>query len=110
MNLCSRCHKNPAVVYITKMEGDKTINEGLCIACAKELGIAPINDMIEKMGITDEDLENMNSEMANFMNSMEEVFCSYLEIFILNEKIASFMLFNASLLSAITKKILLNDH
>lgn len=72
MNLCSRCHKNPAVVYITKMEGDKTINEGLCIACAKELGIAPINDMIEKMGITDEDLENMNSEMANFMNSMEE--------------------------------------
>ena len=72
MNLCSRCHKNPAVVYITKMEGDKTINEGLCIACAKELGIAPINDMIEKMGITDEDIENMNSEMANFMNSMEE--------------------------------------
>ncbi len=72
MNLCSRCHKNPAVVYITKMEGDKTINEGLCIACAKELGIAPINDMIEKMGITDEDIENMNSEMANFMNTMEE--------------------------------------
>ena len=72
MNLCSRCHKNPAVVYITKMEGDKTINEGLCIACAKELGIAPINDMIEKMGITDEDIENMNSEMANLMSSMEE--------------------------------------
>ena len=72
MNLCSRCHKNPAVVYITKMEGDKTINEGLCIACAKELGIAPINNMIEQMGITDEDIENMNSEMADFMNTMEE--------------------------------------
>lgn len=71
MNLCSRCHKNPAVVYITKMEGDKTINEGLCIACAKELGIAPINNMIEQMGITDEDIENMNSEMTNFMNNME---------------------------------------
>ena len=47
--------------------------------------------------------------LVAIMNSMEEVFCSYLEIFILNEKIASFMLFNASLLSAITKKILLND-
>ena len=71
MNLCSRCQKNPAVVYITKMEGDKTTNEGLCIACAKELGIAPINNMIEQMGITDADIENMNSEMANFMNNME---------------------------------------
>lgn len=72
MKLCSRCQKNPAVVFITKMEGDKTINEGLCIACAKELGIAPINSMIEQMGITDEDIENMNSEMANLMNTMEE--------------------------------------
>ncbi|MBQ7986054.1 MAG: ATP-dependent Clp protease ATP-binding subunit, partial [Clostridia bacterium] len=72
MTLCSRCHKNPAVVFITKMEGDKTVNEGLCIACAKELGIAPINNMIEQMGISDEDIENMNSEMANFMTTMEE--------------------------------------
>ncbi len=71
MNLCSRCHKNPAVVYITKMEGDKTTNEGLCIACAKELGIGPINNMIEQMGITDADIENINSEMANFMNDPE---------------------------------------
>ncbi len=71
MNLCSRCHKNPAVVYITKMEGDKTTNEGLCIACAKELGIGPINNMIEQMGITDDDIENINSEMANFMNDPE---------------------------------------
>lgn len=71
MNLCSRCHKNPAVVYITKMEGDKTTNEGLCIACAKELGIGPINNMIEQMGITDDDIESINSEMANFMNDPE---------------------------------------
>jgi len=72
MTLCSRCHKNPAVVFITKMEGDKTVNEGLCIACAKELGIAPINNMIEQMGISDEDIENMSAEMANFMTTMEE--------------------------------------
>ncbi len=71
MNLCSRCHKNPAVIYITKMEGDKTTNEGLCIACAKELGIGPINTMIEQMGISDSDIENINSEMANFMSSFE---------------------------------------
>ncbi len=70
MNLCSRCHKNPAVVYITKMEGDKTTNEGLCLACAKELGIGPINEMIEKMGITDSDIENLNSEMSDFMENM----------------------------------------
>lgn len=70
MNLCSRCHKNPAVVYITKMEGDKTTNEGLCLACAKELGIAPINNMIEQMGITDDDIENINSEMSDFMDTL----------------------------------------
>ena len=70
MNLCSRCHKNPAVIYITKMEGDKTTNEGLCLACAKELGIGPINDMIEKMGITDSDIENINNEMSDFIENM----------------------------------------
>lgn len=70
MNLCSRCHKNPAVVYITKMEGDKTTNEGLCLACAKSLGIAPINNMMEQMGITDDDIENINSEMSDFMESL----------------------------------------
>ena len=70
MKLCSRCHKNPAVIYITKMEGNKTTNEGLCLACAKELGIAPINDMIEKMGITDSDIENLNNEMSDFMENL----------------------------------------
>ena len=72
MNLCSRCHKNPAVVFITKMEGDKTVNEGLCIACAKELGIAPINNMIEQMGISDEDLENMTESMDSMLESLGE--------------------------------------
>ncbi len=71
MNLCSRCKKNPAVLYITKMEGDKTTNEGLCLACAKELGIGPINSMIEQMGITDEDIANMNEEMSDMMESIE---------------------------------------
>ena len=50
--LCSRCKKNVAVVFISKLDGEKTINEGLCLKCAKELGIQPVNEMMEKMGIT----------------------------------------------------------
>lgn len=52
--VCSRCKKRMAVVFMTRMEGDKTVNEGLCLKCAKELGIQPVNEMMEKMGITDE--------------------------------------------------------
>ena len=70
MTLCSRCGVNPAVVFITKMEGDKTTNEGLCLACAKKMGIAPINQMMEQMGISDDDIENLNSEMSEFMNNI----------------------------------------
>ena len=63
--MCSRCHKHVAVVFITKLEGGQSKNEGLCLKCAKELGIKPIDDMIQKMGITDEDLENLTSEMMS---------------------------------------------
>ena len=49
--LCSRCGKNVAVIFITKLEGGTTKNEGLCLKCAKELGIKPIDDMMKKMGI-----------------------------------------------------------
>lgn len=72
MTLCSRCGVNPAVVFITKMEGDKTTNEGLCLACAKKLGIAPIDNMMAQLGISDEDIENLNSEMSEFMNNIDE--------------------------------------
>ncbi len=71
MNLCSRCKKNPAVFYITKMEGDKTSSEGLCLSCAKELGIAPLNQMIENFGVSDDELDNLNSQMSEFMESLE---------------------------------------
>ena len=49
--LCSRCRKNVAVIFITKIEGNQTRNEGLCLKCAKELKIKPVTDMIEKMAI-----------------------------------------------------------
>lgn len=73
MNLCSKCKKNPAVFYITKMEGDKTSSEGLCLACAKELGIAPLNQMIENFGVSDDELDNLNSQMSEFMESLENM-------------------------------------
>jgi hypothetical protein len=50
------------------MEGDKTINDGLCLVCAKELGIKPVNDMLEKFGITDDDMEQMDEQLGELMN------------------------------------------
>lgn len=61
MTLCAKCKKNPAVFFITKMENGKTTSEGLCLSCAKELGIAPINQMIDNFGVSDEELENINN-------------------------------------------------
>jgi ATP-dependent Clp protease ATP-binding subunit ClpC len=65
--ICSRCKKRIAVVFITRVDNGKTINDGLCIQCARELGIKPVNDLVEKMGVTDEDLENMGNELENIM-------------------------------------------
>ena len=71
--LCSRCKKNVAVVFISKLEGDKTINEGLCLKCAKELGLPQVDDMMKRMGISDEDLETLNSEMMQAFNGVENI-------------------------------------
>ena len=54
--------KNVAVVFISKLDGERTINEGLCLKCAKELGLPQVDDMMKRMGISDEDLETLNSE------------------------------------------------
>ena len=69
--LCSRCHKNVAVIFITKLEGGETKNEGLCLKCARELGIKPIDDMMKKMGISDEDLDNLTNEMMSAFGGAE---------------------------------------
>ncbi len=65
MPLCSRCKKNVAVVFITKIEGGETKNEGLCLKCASELGIAPVNDLMQKMGISEDDLDQITQEMLS---------------------------------------------
>ena len=69
--LCSHCKKNLAVIFITKIENGETINEGLCLKCAKQLGIKPIDDMMKRMGVTEEDLETMTEEMMGLLDSAE---------------------------------------
>ena len=69
--LCARCHKNVAVVFITKIENNQSVNEGLCLSCARELHIKPVDDIIAKMGLTDEDLDNLTGEMSNMLGSGE---------------------------------------
>ena len=71
--LCSRCKKNIAMVFISKIEGDQTINEGLCLKCAKSLGLPQVDDMMKRMGISDEDLDALTSEMAQAMSSIENI-------------------------------------
>ena len=66
--MCSRCKKRVAVVYMTRLDGDKTINEGLCLQCARELGIKPINDLVDKMGLTDEDMAQMDDQLLEMIN------------------------------------------
>ncbi|MBE6778301.1 MAG: ATP-dependent Clp protease ATP-binding subunit [Ruminococcaceae bacterium] len=65
--ICTRCKKRPAVVFVTRVEGGESANEGYCLSCAKELGIKPVNDMLEKFGISDEDMEQMNQQMEEMM-------------------------------------------
>ena len=71
--LCSRCKKNVAVVFISKMDGERTINEGLCLKCAKELGLPQVDDMMKRMGISDEDLETLSQEMMQAMTGVENI-------------------------------------
>ena len=72
--LCSRCHKNPAVFFISKVDGDKTTNEGLCIKCAMELNIGPIKQVMESMGITEDEMEEVSEQMQQMMDSDGEGF------------------------------------
>ena len=71
--LCSRCGKNVAVIFITKLENGQTKNEGLCLKCARELHIKPVDDIISRMGISDEDLEGLAGDMTNALNGAEEL-------------------------------------
>ena len=71
--MCSRCGKNVAVVFITKIENGQAKNEGLCLKCARELHIKPVDDMINKMGITDDELDNLTGEMMSALTGGEDI-------------------------------------
>ena len=68
--LCARCHKNMAVVFINRIENGQSNQEGLCLKCARELHIKPIDDIISKMGINDEELDGLSSEMMEAMQNL----------------------------------------
>ena len=70
--LCSRCHKNPAVFFISKVDGDKTTNEGLCIKCAMELNIGPIKQIMDSMGISEDEMDEVSEQMKQIMDSEGE--------------------------------------
>ena len=69
--LCSRCKKNVAVIFITRLEGGQTKNEGLCLKCARELHIKPVDDVINKMGLSDDELDGLTNEMMEALGNAE---------------------------------------
>ena len=71
--LCSRCHKKPAVIFVTKIEGSKTTSEGLCLKCARELGLKPVDDIMKKMGINEDEVEQLADEMMEAFGGAEEL-------------------------------------
>jgi len=71
--MCSKCGKNVAVVFVTKVENGVQKNEGLCMTCAKKLGINSINNIIDKMGMTEEEFDEMNTTMMESMGDIESL-------------------------------------
>ena len=70
--LCSKCRKNIAVIFITKIENGVSLNEGYCLKCARSLGIPQIDDAVRQMGISEEDLDLISDEMGNFFGQMDD--------------------------------------
>ena len=73
MEMCARCHKRVAVVYVTKIENGETVTEGICLKCAKELGIKPVNDILEKMGVSPDSIDELDHELEDITEKMTEL-------------------------------------
>ena len=73
MKLCSKCKKRPAVVFLSDVTNPNAEPNGLCLVCAKELGIKPVDDMLKKMNISDEDIEQMSEQFMDIMSLNEEM-------------------------------------
>ena len=72
MNLCYKCKKRPAVVFLSDMSNPNAEPHGLCLVCAKEMGIKPVDDMLKKMNISDDDIEQMSEQFMDIMSLNEE--------------------------------------
>ncbi len=70
--ICSKCKKRPAVIFVSRVDGDKTTQEGYCIKCATELNIGPIKQMMQSMGITEDDIEAVSDQFGDMMDNMED--------------------------------------
>ena len=70
--LCTKCKKNIAVVFITKIENGVTLNEGYCLKCARSLGIPQIDQAVQQMGFSEEDLDNLSDEMSNMFGQIDQ--------------------------------------
>ncbi|MEE1503417.1 MAG: AAA family ATPase, partial [Acutalibacteraceae bacterium] len=70
--ICSKCKKRPAVIFVSRVDGDKTTQEGYCIKCATELNIGPIKQMMQSMGITEDDIEAVSEQFGDMMENMDD--------------------------------------
>ena len=70
--ICCKCKKRPAVIFVSKIEGEKTTQEGFCIKCATELNIGPIKQMMQNMGITEDDLDAVSEQFSDMMENMDD--------------------------------------
>lgn len=70
--ICTRCRKNPAVVFITRTVNGKPVQDGLCLKCARELKVKPISDLLDKFGVSDNDIDTMSSELMDGNGEMIE--------------------------------------
>ena len=70
--VCCRCKKRPAVIFISKIEGEKTTQEGFCLKCASEMNIGPIKQMMQNMGITEDDIDAVSEQFGDIMDNMDD--------------------------------------
>ena len=70
--ICSKCKKRPAVIFVSRVDGDKTTQEGYCIKCASELNIGPIKQMMQSMGITEDDIEAVSEQFGDMMENLDD--------------------------------------
>lgn len=69
--ICSKCKIRPAVIFVSKIEGERTTQEGLCIQCAMKLNIGPIKEIMDRMGISEEELEEFSQQFGDMFNSVD---------------------------------------